>query len=76
MSNVVERLKNEPVYLFGVLEAVLGVLIATEVLSPTVGGSVAAVFAVLGGGTVRRAVTPVRKLVDGITGAIGGEPAT
>lgn len=71
MIKVLDRLKTEPVYLFAVLQALVGMLIATEVLDANVGGALATVMAVLGGGTVRRAVTPVNNIIAGIE-RIGG----
>lgn len=73
MTRLLDRLKNEPVFIFSVAEATIALLVALEVLTPGVGGAAGTLLAVLGGGAVRQTVTPVRKLLGGVTDAVTGQ---
>lgn len=61
-------IKTQPVFIFGLLELVIGALIAAEILAPELGGSLGAILAFIAAapkmGVVWNAVTPVVKVVD------------
>lgn len=68
MKGLLNRLKTEPVFLFSLLEAIIGLLVVLQVLDEKVGGSIAGILAILAGapklGVVRNAVVPVVKVAD------------
>lgn len=62
MSEILSRLRTEPAFVLGIVEALVGLLIAVGVLSSEVGGALALLFAALGTPVVRQTVTPVGKV--------------
>lgn len=61
MSGLFKRLNREPVAVFALIEAVIGIAVALG-LDAAIGGSVATIVAVLLGLNVRERVTPVQKV--------------
>lgn len=61
------KINKEPVAILAALLALVGLLTAIGILTPTLGGSIAAVLSAIGGLFVRGAVTPNVKVAQEVT---------